>query len=103
MTDTYQAIYDAVRSKLSNGDIGAAIRDACHLDASHAIESIRQEFLIAASEMYRPSVLYKPRLRYNQINWFAEYPADAAPRLVAVCGVGDSPAEAMSDFDRKWK
>ena len=52
--DSYQAVYDAVCSRLRNTDVGEAIRSACHVDASHAIVMLQQEFSIAAYEMQRP-------------------------------------------------
>lgn len=99
MSDSYQAIFDAVRSRLSNCDVGAAIRAAAHLDASHAIAIIQREFCVAAVEMQRPSVLYGPVLRRDGNQWCALY--GDLPNGVA--GFGDSPAAAMRDFDNAWQ
>jgi hypothetical protein len=92
-----QEIYDAVRSKISNGDIGSAIRQVAYemFDWSHTRNILQQEFLSAAYEMQRPSVLYRPELTEFQFSvWKAKY-GD-------VCGIGDNPANAMIDFDKKW-
>ncbi|HEY0684695.1 MAG TPA: hypothetical protein VGD45_20330 [Steroidobacter sp.] len=106
MSDTYQAIYDAVRSRLHGCDVGQAIRDAAHLDASYAIEGIRQDFAAAAGEisaaggeMRRPSVLYRPALSIDGDHWCALYGENLQD---GVAGFGKSPAAAMTDFDVNW-
>lgn len=100
MSDNYQAIYDAVRSRISNGDIGAAVESYFRCEnighyAMMAGESIRA----AASEYERPSVLYRPRIYVNGDKWCALYGDDPQ---AGVAGLGDSPAEAMLDFDVTW-
>ena len=100
MTDTYQAVYDAVRSRLSSCDVGDAIRDAAHIDASHAIAMLQQEFSIAAYEMQRPSVLYRPSIGMDGDKWCALYGDDL---IHGISGFGDTPAEAMLDFDKNWR
>lgn len=97
--DSYQAIYDAVRSRIQGCDVGAAIRSACSIDASHAIALIQQDFCIAAGEMQRPSVLYRPDLFPDGSKWCALYGKDLQH---GIAGFGDSPAGAMIDFDRQW-
>lgn len=98
--DTYQAIYDAVRSKIGNADIGlvveSAIREAnlSHF-AAMAAESVRE----AAALQSRPSVLFKPVLTLDGNKWCALYGPDLQ---LGVCGFGDSPDEAMLEFDHEW-
>jgi hypothetical protein len=101
MSDTYQAIYDAVRGSLHHCNVESAIRDAIGngLDASNAIESFRQELCIAANEMQRPSVLFRPSIGVDGNKWCALYGEDLAH---GIAGFGDTPAEAMADFDRAW-
>lgn len=64
MSDSYQAIYDAARSKLPYCDTHSAIGEAARqaLDASHAIHTVQIEFCHAANSMQRPSVLFRPTL-----------------------------------------
>lgn len=98
--ETYQPIFDAVRSRLSNGDIGEAVQTALRdANLSHyatqAAESVRQ----AASEYERPSVLFRPKLAPDGNAWIALYGDDIQS---GVCGCGDSPAEAMRAFDSAW-
>jgi hypothetical protein len=100
MSDTYQAVYDAVRSRIHGCDVGAAIREAAHLDASHAIAMVQQDFSIAAAEMQRPSVLYRPSIGMDGNKWCALYGDDL---MHGIAGFGDTPAEAMTDFDKNWR
>lgn len=101
MTDSYQAVYDAVRSQIRYCDSHNAIKEAIGsgFDASHAIAIVQQEFCIAAGEMQRPSVLYRPQLFVAQNQWCAIYGGDSAP---GVAGFGDTPAAAMAAFDAAW-
>jgi hypothetical protein len=100
MNDSYQATYDAVRSRVSNCDVGAAIRDACSIDASHAIACVQQEFCNAASDMQRPSVLYRPAISIDGDKWCALYGNNLQD---GVAGFGNSPDAAMTDFDKNWR
>ena len=98
--DTYQPIYDAVRSRLSNCDIGAAIEVAMRdvnigYYITQAAESVRQ----AAGEYERPSVLMRPKLVPDGDAWIALYGENLQEGVV---GCGNSPAEAMRAFDNEW-
>lgn len=97
--DTYQAVYDAVRSKIGHCDPGQIIRDACHLDASFAIEGVRQDFRIVADEMQRPAAVFRPRIFPDGDQWCALYGDDL---MAGVAGFGKTPSDAMHDFDRSW-
>jgi len=102
MSDTYQAVYDAVRSRISGGDLGEAVRDALGQQASglsFAIEGIKYEMQLAASMTQRPSVQYRPSIGVDGDQWCALY-GDNLQNGVA--GFGDSPAEAMTAFDAEW-
>lgn len=104
MSDSYQAIYDAVRSRIQGGDIcGAvehAIRDA---NISHYVEraffSFAEEFGQAALEYKRPCVLFRPTLSIDGNQWCALYGEN---RQDGVAGFGDTPYKAMIDFDIQW-
>lgn len=98
--DTYQAIYDAVRSKVStfNGyELVEGIRQ--QFDISHAVESVRYEFVNAAMAQQAPSFLFKPALSIDGNKWCALYGTNLQD---GVAGFGDSPGEAMADFDVNW-
>lgn len=99
MSNEYQAIYDAVRSRFGFFDAERAIKEACNLDASMAIASVAREFESAAYEMQRPSAVYRPRLAVDGDQWGAVYGENL---MEGVAGFGDSPAAAMADFDKNW-
>ncbi|KAA0684572.1 hypothetical protein DTW90_36140 [Neorhizobium sp. P12A] len=100
MSDSYRAIYDAVRSRISGGDIGAVIQQVAQerLDISFAVSIIQQEFVCAAQEMQRPSVIFKPSLIQDGNAWLAIY----GDLPTGVVGTGETPAAAMYDFDASW-
>ena len=99
--ETYQPIYDAVRSRLGNGDIGAAVESAMRdANVPHHAEMAANAVICAAAEYERPSVLFRPKLSIDGNQWCALYgdnPQDG------VAGFGDSPTKAMWDFDRAWQ
>ena len=100
MSDSYRAIYDAVRSRIVNGDIGSAVESVMR-DANFPfyVERAMCSIQEAASEYQRPSAVFRPTLGIDGNKWCALY----GPNIQeGVCGFGDSPAEAMYDFDRNW-
>ena len=109
MSDSYQAIYDAVRSRISNADVGAAVSEAINQQAqglSWAIEAIKHEWCVAAEhardsvvEQCRPSVLMRPKVYPDGNQWCALYGENLQE---GVTGFGDSPAKAMVAFDVAW-
>lgn len=102
MSDNYQAVYDAVRSRFHCGDVGEAVqsvvRDAFE-PVSIAVHNVSDEFINAAREQYRPSVLFRPALYPDGDQWCALYGDNLQ---VGVAGFGDSPANAMAEFDTNW-
>lgn len=97
MSDSYQPIYDAVRSRIGSCDIERAAREA--FDASFAIERIRIAFEEAAQSMDTPAVLYRPRISIDGNKWCALYGDNVQD---GVAGFGDSPHEAMHAFNIAW-
>lgn len=99
--DSYQAIYDAVRSRINNGDIGSAVESAIRdANMSHYVEHAMSAIHIAAAEYERPSVLFRPKLSIDGDQWCALYGENLQD---GVAGFGDSPAKAMYDFDRQFQ
>jgi hypothetical protein len=100
MSDNYQAVFDAVRSKFSHFD-GGGIEDAIarNFQFHHNMQNIEFAFSEAAEAMVSPSVLYKPALSIDGNQWCALYGANLQD---GVAGFGDSPALAMLDFDKSW-
>lgn len=99
--DTYQPIYDAVRSKIGGCDIGQIVESAARnaFDTGMLWPILQQEFCIAASEMTRPSSVYRPSIAPDGNKWCALYGDNLAE---GVSGFGDTPDEAMKDFDQNW-
>ena len=95
--DSYQAIYDAVRSRIHSVDVSGAFRAALDFDA--AIVCAREAFSDTGLAMTRPSVLYRPAIMIDGNKWCALYGENLQD---GVAGFGDSPYEAMSDFDKAW-
>lgn len=103
--ESYQAIYDAVRSRISGGNISEAVADVARqsFDISTTVAILTQEFMCAAEqhrlagvEARRPAVLFKPLVFLDGDRWCALY------GLNGVAGFGDSPAEATAAFDAEW-
>jgi hypothetical protein len=61
--------------------------------------AICEEAAIIRGALTAPHVLYKPTLHPDGTKWCALFGADLA---TGVAGFGDTPAEAMADFDRAW-
>lgn len=104
MSDSYQAVYDAVRSRISNGDIGDAVssvmRDANFpFYVERALSRVAEAAESAAEQQVRPSVLYRPALSVDGNRYCALYGKDL---VVGISGFGDSPEEAMKNFDAAW-
>ena len=103
MSDTYQAIYDGVRSRISNGDVGRAVEEAARnaFDISHITRMAQQDLAALGYEWQRPSVLYRPTLSADGTMWCALLGEDLQ---AGVAGFGDTPAAAMTAFDQAfWK
>jgi len=102
MSDNYQAVYDAVRSRFHCGDVGEAIQSVVR-DAfggvDHQMRCVAHEYEAAGHEQRRPSVLFRPALFPDGDQWCALYGDDLQ---AGVAGFGDTPARAMDDFDTQW-
>ncbi len=101
MTDSYQAVYDAVRSRISGGNISEAIRDVAwqQLDISHFMARLQEQMYCVADHMQRPSVLFRPAMSIDGNMWCALYGDNLQD---GVAGFGDTPDEAMRAFDQAW-
>lgn len=100
MNDVYQATYDAVQSRITNTDVGAAVETVVReANLSHYAELIADNYRHAAAMQERPCVLYRPALSIDGNQWCALYGANLQD---GIAGFGDSPELAMHDFDRNW-
>lgn len=100
MSDAYQAIYDATRSRISNGDIGGAVEAAVReANLSHYADMASRCAQEAAGEHMRPSVLFRPTLSADGDQWCALLGDDLQS---GVAGFGNTPGAAMWAFDRAF-
>ena len=103
MSDSYQAIFDAVRSRINGGNVSEAVESAvreCFGMAHHVMQGVADECASAAYEQQRPSAIFRPTLSIDGNQWCALYGSDLQS---GVAGFGDSPALAMQAFDKAWK
>ena len=102
MSDSYQAIYDAVRSRVHGCSVGDAMESVlreCFGNAHHLMASVAQEYEFAAYEQQRPSAVFKPKIYKDGNQWCALLGDDLQS---GVYGFGDSPDLAARDFDKHW-
>lgn len=100
MSDNYQAVYDAVRSRIGNCDIGAAVESAMReAQFGHYAEMSMRAIQDAVRGYESPSAIYRPSMSIDGNQWCALYGEDLQD---GVAGFGDSPALAMQDFDKNW-
>lgn len=101
MSDSYQAIYDAVRSRISGGNVGEAIERVAfqQFDISHSQVMIRDRLAGVLYDYGEPSAIYRPKLSIDGSYWCALYGENLQD---GVAGFGKSPGEAMADFNKAW-
>lgn len=102
MGDAYQAIYDATRSRIHGGDMQQAMETALREAFGRAdqfMQAVQIEYLSAAYEQQRPSVVFRPKVYIDGNQWCALYGDNLQD---GVAGFGDSPDQAMREFDKAW-
>lgn len=100
MMDSYQDIYDATRSKISCGDVDEAIRSLIRdMNLGHYVDQAMWAYKEAAAEQMRPCVLLNPKLCIDGDKWCALYGDNIQD---GVAGFGNSPSDAMHDFDKAY-
>lgn len=99
--ESYQAIYDGVRSRISQCDVGAAVADVARyaLDFSTVKERAQEQLYAVALQMQRPSVLYRPSIYPDGTQWCCLLGEDL---MTGVVGFGDTPEQAAAAFDQAW-
>jgi hypothetical protein len=97
-----QEVYDAVRSRISGGDVWQAVRDVAWqaFDISNTRDILQQEFAQAAYAMQRPFVLLRPAIYPDGNQWCALYGDDL---MTGIAGFGDTPDAAADAFDAAWR
>jgi hypothetical protein len=101
MSESWDAIYAAVRSKISGGNISEAVESVCReaFDVSHSKGLLAQAITNIEYDLHRASVLFRPKLMLEGNQWMALYGDDFRTGFAAF---GDSPALAMEAFDKAW-
>ena len=102
MSDNYQAVYDAVSSRFHGCDTSQALESAISNAFSNAYvipEVVRACMSDVANEMMRPFVLLRPKMYPDGDQWCALYGDDLQS---GVCGFGETPAKAATQFDIEW-
>lgn len=100
MSDSHQAIYDAVRSRISGGDIGSAVESVIRdLNLGHYAQMAQASFQEVMYEYERPAVIYRPAISRDGDQWCALYGEN---QIDGCAGFGDSIRAAMLDFDKNW-
>lgn len=103
MVDTYQAVYDAVRSRFHGCDTSSIVERAAHegFDFGYAKQILQQEIVAVSHEMQRPSVVFRPRIFPDGDMWCVLLGENLQ---VGISGFGKTPAEATAAFDAAfWK
>lgn len=102
MSDNYQAVYDAVRSRFHGCDTESAIqnvlRDSFGM-ASHHLTVIADEYVCAAREQTRPSFMLRLVPQQDGDKWFVLHGENIQDGVV---GWGDTPIAACRDFDKVY-
>lgn len=99
MSDTYDATYQAVRSRIGHCDTSEAVQSALREAFGNADHVIRNAMQDIASAYTDPHVVMRPKLSIEGDQWCALYGEDL---MNGVVGFGASPYEAMAAFNRAW-
>jgi len=102
MSDNYEAVYNAVRSRFNGCDTSQAVESAISNAFSNMYvipEVVRGCISEAAIEMMRPFFLLKPKVFPDGDMWCALYGENLQE---GVAGFGETPAKASTQFDIEW-
>lgn len=102
MSDNYQAVYDAVRSRFNGCDTSQAVESAIGNAFSNMYvipEVVRGCISEVAIEMMRPFFLLRPKVFPDGDMWCALYGENLQE---GVCAFGETPAKASTQFDIEW-
>lgn len=102
MSDPYQPIYDAVRSRLSHCNVNEAVenvvRDAFG-NAGHQIACAFQNIDSYFHEYSTPFAVHKPRIAKDGDKWICCLGDNLQEGVV---GIGDTPEKCAADFNANW-
>ena len=93
--DNYQAVYDAVRSKISYLDANTLMDKIVRcFDFSHQIAAM---FESIEYESIRPCVMMKPKISIDGNQWCVLYGDNIQD---GICGFGETPKLAIYDLNK---
>jgi len=99
MSDIYDAVYQAARSKISQcstEDVLISVLSGSFGNVDHYFQCLCEGIEAMAT---KPHVLMRPKILKDGNKWSVLYGNNLQE---GVCGFGDSPEEACCDFDRNW-
>lgn len=99
MNDSYQPIYDAVRSRISHCDVGQAVESALINIPGDIARYAQNCFSEIACALASPFAVHKPRISLDGDHWVCCLGDNIQEGVV---GIGKTPAECAADFDRNW-
>jgi hypothetical protein len=101
MSDSYQAIYDAVRSRISGGNIADAVTEVARsaFDISHMTFQIKGDIDGLLYDLSQPFTRLRPKMYLDGNMWCALYGENIQE---GVCGFGGSPQKASEAFNAAW-
>jgi hypothetical protein len=101
MSDSYQAIYDATRSRINPVNTYEVLERAAAqaFDMGNARALLQEAIGMIGNEMVRPSAIYRPAISIDGNQWCALYGENLQD---GVAGFGDTPEAAMAAFDKAW-
>lgn len=98
--DTYQPIYDAVRSRIHGCDVAQVVREALpQLDTWAITQSFQQAAADVSVELTRPSIMLRLVPVKDGDQWCVLYGENLQE---GVAGFGETADKAMRTFDYAW-
>ena len=99
--ETYQPIYDAIRSRVHSCDVGEVVMRAAReaFDTGNLVPLAQEAIGILTHAYDRPSAVYRPTISLDGNMYCALYGADL---MAGVAGFGETMEKAMWDFDQNW-
>lgn len=100
---SYQAVYDAIRSRFPQVDVDPVIAEVMRSagwDISYAVASVKDAWERAGDRQSEPFALLRPKMYQDGNQWCALYGDNLQE---GVAGFGDTPELAAGDFNKAWQ
>lgn len=98
----YQAVYDAVRSRIHSCDVGSIVESAARqaFDTGNLVPLAQEAIGIITHAYDRPSAIYRPTISLDGNMYCGLYGEDL---MSGAAGFGETMDAAMWDFDKNWR